>query len=75
MGQMFSRAMSTVVWGGLIAGPLAALAMVQAPASWGGAFIPLAVLVACIGGVAFWRRAATPRRANRDPRSGDRPEV
>jgi len=74
MAQTFRRVISTVVWGAVIAGPLAALATVQAPASWGGPFIPLAVLVVSIGGVALWRRAATPRRADRVPPLADPPE-
>jgi hypothetical protein len=74
MASPFRRVISTVVWGGLIAGPMAALAAVQAPDSWNGPLLPVAVLGVSIGGVALWRRAVDPRRADRSARSGDRPE-
>jgi hypothetical protein len=60
------------MWGGIVAGPLAAVAAVQVPESWSGPFLPVAILVVCIGGVAWWRRLTTPKCADRVGRGGHR---
>jgi hypothetical protein len=74
MAELFRRVISTVVWGGVVAGPLAALAAVQVPGSWSGPLLPVAVLVVSVSGVALWRRAATSSHPDRAPRPGDRQE-
>lgn len=74
MATVFKNVISTIVWGFVVAGPLAALAAVHLPASWSGPLIPVVVLVVSIGSVALWRRATTPRRVDRSPGVGDRPE-
>jgi hypothetical protein len=74
MAKTLRQVFSTIVWGGILAGPLAALVVMEAPASWRGPLIPVAVLIVSVGSVALWRRATTRRRADRAPRLGDGPE-
>ena len=61
---------TTILLGLLAAGPLAALALVAAPPSWRGPFVPGAVLVATILVIGVLRHALPAGRRPSGPSRG-----
>lgn len=70
MAPALKTVFSTVIWGVLLAGPVAAIAVVQVPEVWRGRWLPIGVAALTIAFVALLRWAGTASR----PRYGSTPD-